>query len=112
MLVKDKKVVYYHRIESDLFRNLEMVTKTKKWKSKLEFNCQVIPSCPFISAIFKKVKLSFQEVCLSQVENGIGQINESCQFVQNYKLLEVWHLFSVNSKDNSTMWNQVVLVSV
>ena len=33
--VMGKKVVYYHRIESDFFWNLEMLIKTEKMKVKI-----------------------------------------------------------------------------
>ena len=34
-------------------------------------------------AIFRKLKLPYQEVRFLQVEYGTGQISKSCQFVKN-----------------------------
>ena len=84
MLVSGKKVAYHHRIKSYIFQNLEIAhQKQKKKKVKiLSLIAKLHDSVLLFRAMFRKLKLPFQEVCLSQAECGTGQINENCKFVK------------------------------
>ena len=83
MLVTSKKVLHHHRIESDIFQSLEILIKNRKKKVKiLSLIVKLYDSVLLFQAMFRKLKLPFQEVCLSQVKYGTGQINGNCEFVK------------------------------
>ena len=79
-----KKVVYYHRIESDFFLKFRNAHQNRKNESQnLSLIVKLYDSVLLFQAIFRKLKLPFQEVPLTQLEYGTGQISKSCQFVKN-----------------------------
>ena len=78
------------------FRNAHQKQIKKKGKI-LSLNAKLCDSVLLFQAMFKKLKLPFKEVCLSQVEYGTNQIKENCQIVKKTKSFNdvKWSRFGV-----------------